>query len=146
MSPTPRGVEEVEGKKNLVETYPDIEMTVEYFYESHWVDFKAYEIVAEESNAPLYEAKEAKSSEEMVREIADAQTYIRGAVKWDGCSHVYFGDDNGYIHLCGKLHIRKITQTLEKIYNRAGELMERKDVDEFPLLPNQGNKEPLSSK
>jgi hypothetical protein len=37
----------------------------------------------------------------------DIDLYVSGTIKWDGCSHVYFGtvDDktgyDGYIHLCG---------------------------------------------
>lgn len=32
------------------------------------------------------------------------ELYVRGTIKWDGCSHIWFGteDKDGYIHLCGK--------------------------------------------
>jgi hypothetical protein len=32
---------------------------------------------------------------------SDFNEYLYGTIKWDGCSHIYFGD-SGYIHLCGK--------------------------------------------
>ncbi len=33
--------------------------------------------------------------------VLEKEHYLKGTVKWDGCSHIYFGD-SGYIHLCGK--------------------------------------------
>ena len=35
----------------------------------------------------------------------EIELYVRGTIKWDGCSHIYFGgeqNEDGYIHMCGK--------------------------------------------
>jgi len=39
-----------------------------------------------------------------VMDIAERQPYLKGSIKWDGCSHLWFGDvsqKDGYLHLCG---------------------------------------------
>lgn len=32
--------------------------------------------------------------------IDEKEVLFKGLIKWDACSHIYFGDE-GYIHLCG---------------------------------------------
>ena len=131
---------ETEQTTIIQESYPEIDLTVIYEYLPHWTDFKAYEIIGHEQgdnnkfDVPMYEMKGAKSSDETTKNIEEAQTLISGVVKWDGCSHYTFGDKDGYIHLCGNQSIKNIIQAIKKIYNRSGELMERKDIDEFPIL------------
>jgi hypothetical protein len=36
-------------------------------------------------------------------------------VKWDGCSHVNFGDD-GYLHLCGRIYWEALARILPKAF------------------------------
>lgn len=66
------------------------------------LEFWVYEIVGEDELGNFdYEKKGAKSSDDTTEDMEEAQTLFRGLIKWDGCSHVYFGDEEGYIHLCG---------------------------------------------
>lgn len=109
----------------------DKDFTIKYNHNTNAVsvEFEIYEIVAhsqgdtDEFDVPFYEKKDAKGSEDMTQNIEEAQTFIRGIVKWDGCSHFYFGDNEGYIHLCGKFEIEKIAQVIKKVYEKCGELM-----------------------
>jgi hypothetical protein len=56
---------------------------------------------------------------------SEIELYLEGFIKWDGCSHVYFGakDENGerdgYLHLCGKTHWRRHAEVMMKIYELA---------------------------
>lgn len=45
-----------------------------------------------------------------VMSVNDRQPYLKGSIKWDGCSHLWFGDladskdvnpRDSYLHLCG---------------------------------------------
>ncbi len=72
----------------------------------------------------LYARKGAEASGDEVTDPREAERYFEGSVKWDGCSHVNFGDENGYLHLCGGAHFQKLAATLESVYERCGELME----------------------
>lgn len=44
-------------------------------------------------------------------------TYLRGSVKWDGCSHLHFGDCDGYIHMCGKDSFDSHIEILKAVWN-----------------------------
>lgn len=71
---------------------------------------------------PEYEQKDDDSH--ATQSFETAVRYAEGFVKWDGCSHVEFGDDEDrYIHLCGKSDFDKLATVLAAIYARCGELM-----------------------
>lgn len=103
-------------------------------------EFLAVQIVARGSgdDAPYYKRLGATSSDDHVTDPAVAQYLAKGSVKWDGCSHVYFGqaDNSGYVHLCGRQSWLLFAEMLPKIYDRCGELMREDNVDlldgEFP--------------
>lgn len=52
---------------------------------------------------------------------SDKSKYLEGYIKWDGCSHFSFGDDNGYLHLCGKSYIDEVGKVLEAFWKLAEE-------------------------
>lgn len=115
-------------------TYDDISWVVEYEYEENSVNFNAYEIVGfplNKGGKPDFEKKGTTTGDVTTEDIEEAQTIIRGYIKWDGCSHYYFGDDDGYIHLCGGRLIDKISKGIKKIHKEAGQLMSRADEEEF---------------
>ena len=119
----------------IIEKYK--EYTIVYEPSSHYVDFTIFEIIGyskgnKDYDIPIYEKKEAKDSSDDTNDIKEAETLIKGHVKWDGCSHYYFGGKDGYIHLCGKSNIDDISDVIKKIYYRCGELMgENSDKEEF---------------
>lgn len=57
---------------------------------------------------------------------SEAQHYLKGYIKWDGCSELQFGsDDYPSLHFCGPTHFRKHFALLKHLYLRASELMGR---------------------
>lgn len=48
-------------------------------------------------------------------DINEADLVLKGCIKWDGCSHINFGDESGYIHLCGKAHWINFIEMLPKV-------------------------------
>lgn len=46
---------------------------------------------------------------------------MNGFIKWDGCSHFYFGDaeNDGYLHLCGLQNVKRFAWTVEEVYRIA---------------------------
>ena len=99
-------------------------------YKSH-VDFFAVEIVGRgvPDNAPLYTKEGAVASCDHVEDPRQAERFVAGSVKWDGCSHVRFGDENAYIHMCGREAFKKLATVLPEIYERCGELMKERGVN-----------------
>lgn len=47
----------------------------------------------------------------------DIELYLKGTIKWDGCSHIYFGDENGYLHLCGKFYFDQHKKVIDAIWD-----------------------------
>jgi hypothetical protein len=121
-----------------MKTETDKNFTIRYSFEAepYSVDFEVFEITGHvegssgEFDVPIYERKGATSSNDDTDTIDEAQTLIHGKVKWDGCSHYYFGDEEGYIHLCGKLNIQQIAEVLQRVYFKCGEIMGEKVLDD----------------
>lgn len=107
--------------------WEDIECTFVYELGDSHLDFEVYEIIAHSDNGDgkysvkEYEKKGAKSSDETTTDLKLAQTLFKGYIKWDACSHVTFGDEEGYIHLCGGSSWHKIIKGTERVYNFAKE-------------------------
>lgn len=98
-------------------------ITVQYEPQGHFVEFTAYEVLGVgEDDSQWYWRKGAVSSTDDTSNLSEAEPYIKGSVKWDGCSHFNFGDE-GYLHLCGRDDIDKLANALSVIYERCGALM-----------------------
>lgn len=117
--------------KWVVEEWKDLEMTARFGdivwdNSPHGFDFEVYEQVGFEQNpitkeydVPIYEREGAtESGDYSENELEDAQPYLTGMIKWDGCSHFYFGNE-GYIHLCGLDQIEKLQKVLQRLINRS---------------------------
>lgn len=121
----------------MKEEYQELGVDVIYEkIEGHWSEFRCYEIVYTSNNKNSYEKLGAISSEDTTENIDEAQTLVKGIVKWDGCCHYTFGDEDGYIHLCGGNSVKRLSEIIKKIYNRCGELMNEKrdtQLEDFPI-------------
>jgi hypothetical protein len=73
-------------------------------FEAH-MSFKVYEV-------------ESWNSENIPQE---RELYLKGTIKWDGCSHIYFGneDNDGYIHMCGKGCFNKHIEIINALWELA---------------------------
>ena len=45
--------------------------------------------------------------------------YLTFFMKWDGCSRINFGEENGYIHLCGARSFEKHIFLMTELYRWA---------------------------
>jgi hypothetical protein len=87
----------------------------------HSMDFKVYEV-----NAWACDGKNTPCETEL---------YIHGTIKWDGCSHVYFGEcdeeemPSGYLHLCGKRYWEKHNKMMTALWDLASVTVEGWDED-----------------
>jgi len=86
----------------------------------HWADVRVYEITSREDGTPGFDRRGARSLPDPVHDITDAEVYLKGYIKWDGCSEL----DQGCPHWCGPIYYKKHIALLEWLYKRAQELME----------------------
>ena len=90
------------------------------------ISFDVYEIVGEENGKPLFNDKKGNFD---TTNTKLAEKYLHGFIKWDSCSHFYFGDE-GYLHLCGVYNIKKHCELLEYLYKRNFELKGEPPMDD----------------
>jgi hypothetical protein len=55
----------------------------------------------------------------------EIELYVKGTIKWDGCSHLWFGDKDGYIHLHGKSRYDVHCQLIQELFAFAEKNIER---------------------
>lgn len=90
---------------------------VRYEYEDHWLDFKAYECVGEESRPDagrkLFLQAGWKHSGEFSEKFPDdAEVTVGGYVKWDGCAHL----DINRGHFCGAEDVAAFAKVLTELH------------------------------
>lgn len=111
----------MDDKKKLVEDcLGEFGFRVKWRYSEYWVDVTAYDVSSiledgTDEGIPLYGSTGAETIEE-------AKPYLKGYVKWDGCSEL---DQIGTPHWCGWDGYQKHIDLLTYIYNQAFELMGR---------------------
>lgn len=70
--------------------------------------------------------------------LAEAQVFLRGAIKWDGCSNWHFDEqDIGMLHFCGVGRASSIGRLMERMYDLASARMPTFDrglADMPPLI------------
>jgi hypothetical protein len=62
----------------------------------------------------------------MGNEIIEDEKYLSAYIKWDGCSHFWFGDEDKYQHLCGKTAVDNHCKVLQAVWELA-----EKSIREF---------------
>jgi hypothetical protein len=67
-----------------------------------------------------FEKRGATHSGEVTTDPNDSEPYVKGTIKWDGCSHVNF---LGYIHACSRQELVRFGQLFDRLFNFAMELM-----------------------
>lgn len=100
------------------------------------IEFSVYEVVGLTATAetPIYKRAGAVSSMDMVEDVADAQRFLHGNVRWDGCSNWSFDEhDKVMMHFCGVRDAEDIGRLFSALYSIARELMPRlRDEDDEP--------------
>lgn len=81
--------------------YPGVEITIED--KGHFIDFLA----------------EMCTSWEVDGTIIEKEKLFSGTMKWDGCSHLSMGDEEGYVHLCGGAAWEDFRKAMEYIESYA---------------------------
>ncbi len=91
-----------------------------------YVYFETYEIAAYEEglNVPFYQKRESDVSPDLTRVLEDAEEYISGSIKWDGCSNIDFGSS---YHFCGKKNAMKMGKLIDYLYDKCAKVLKVKE-------------------
>lgn len=98
---------------------------------STWIDYEVRDYHPEcisvsedvETKTPFITWK--NSWNEPTSNIEEAEPFLKGSIKWDGCSHNTFapGDNSGYIHGCGREDMIRLGKLFDVLFDIAIELM-----------------------
>ncbi len=119
------------------EFYDDIGFTVvckpapaDQCPEHNWCFF-AYQILATDENGNrLYNKKGSDWSPNFVDNLEDADKFLRGHVKWDGCSNWEIEPDQiAMLHFCDKEQAQNVGVLFGRIYDLAAKFIPRWDGD-----------------
>lgn len=93
--------------------------------QSHWADVTVWEVVAlgssDEPGKKFFDKAPWEGSGNHTENIEEAEKYLDGFVKWDGCTEL----NQGQPHWCGPHGYKKHIAILKYIYQRAHQLMGR---------------------
>ena len=104
--------------------------TLRWKADDYRAEFEVFAITGEagqEVPIPTYDRRGAMSTPDPVESIEQAEIYLEGHVKWDGCSEI----DMGQEHWCGPLEWKAHCALLEHVYKRAFELMQREPEESW---------------
>jgi len=99
------------------------------------VDYTVYDHdgVNVEDNSPRFHRRGATSSPDMVESINDAEIFLHGYVKWDGCSNWYFDEqkDGMMLHGCYRLDVLRFGLILAECWDWTKDLCPAWDGNKF---------------
>lgn len=105
----------------------DFGFRVRWRYEPYWCDVEVWHVVMRTMDGvPEFQRKGSAWGPNGVPDIADAERYLQGHIKWDGCSEFSFGPDEEHgndFHWCGPHDYKQHFALLEALYKRSRELM-----------------------
>jgi hypothetical protein len=62
-------------------------------------------------------------------EVLETEKYLYATMKWDGCHHFWFGESEGYLHLCGKTYIERHIKVMQTCLKYAEDNIEKFDKE-----------------
>lgn len=94
-------------------------------YQNHWVNVVVFKIESHGEDGPLF--RSSRNYNDLVSDPNDAEVYLEGYVKWDGCAEL----NQGQPHWCSVDDFQYHCHLIKYIYHRSFELMGREPVEEW---------------
>ena len=88
------------------------------------VECSVYRKITTGDDGPEYEI----SLNCYTKDIREATPDVRAYMKWDSCEHFWFGDEDGYMHLCGVADLREHIALIKHMYKKSFELMGKEPI------------------
>lgn len=117
----------------IIEHYEDLGYAVRVKATSeHIADVRVLKLIGKDTGGTwLYQDAEADCSPTPVEDIDKAEWFLRGSVKWDGCSNLEFNDTDVMLHFCGKKDAMNVGVLLGRVYDLAHRVIVAADGELF---------------
>ena len=111
----------------LIKHLPELDFTIVAVTHEYRVDFKIYEVIglAEGATLGVYDVPEFYTTENdrLTESIQEAELYLHGEVKWDGCSNWHFDEqDRVMLHGCARQDVLRFGEVMAACYDWAAEI------------------------
>lgn len=108
-----------------VRHFPDLGYSVVAEPHGHHVSFNVHEIVGvEENGTVLWQRAGSAFNREYATSIDEAQIFLHGDVKWDGCSNWHFDEqDRVMLHGCSREDLTNMGAVMGQCWDWAKELL-----------------------
>ena len=90
----------------------------------HVVDVQVFEHWMDEKEA--FQKKGSTHSPDPVYSIDEAEVFVSGYIKWDGCANLQF-EDKGYLHFCSKEEAENVGKMFGRLYDLAKSMLPTPD-------------------
>lgn len=110
----------------LVRHFSDLWFTALATPGENWVEFAVYEIDEwEDGEEPQWHRKDGDSSPDPVAAMEDAEVYLHGSVKRDGCSNWMFDEEHRgtMLHACTRRGLLRFSEVMTRCWDWAKELL-----------------------
>ena len=109
----------------ITKSFPDLGFLVVAQPSEYLVDYKIYDVIGYDTadNEFVYERAGATDSMDTTKDLAEAQIFIQGHIKWDGCSNWSFDvQDECMLHCCDRHDLERIGLILATCWDWTAEL------------------------
>jgi len=115
--------------QKIIRHFKDLGYTVIAYPEEYFVKYDIYEIDCEDSDgAPNFHKAGSPIHPDPVKNIEDAEKYLNGDVKWDGCSNWFFDEqERGMLHGCDRNDLLNIGKIMASCWDLTKELCPKWD-------------------
>lgn len=102
----------------------DLSFTVVAVPHSHWVEYTIYDIeLVGNDGRPLWHKAGAPCSPCPVKTLEEAEPYLHGTVKWDGCSNWHFDEqERVMLHCCSREELLRFSEVMARCWDWTAEL------------------------
>lgn len=111
----------------------DLEFTIVAEIQQYKVDYTIYDIEGYAQgdslgifDRPVWHKAGDKFYPSTVDTLEEAEPYLHGEVKWDGCSNWYFDEqDRNMLHGCCRKDVQRLGDVMAACWDWTAELLER---------------------
>jgi hypothetical protein len=100
----------------------------------YWIEFKVYTLCTINANGYGYQRDGSHFSPDVVDTLDEAEVFLRGSVKWDGCANFTFEEASAMLHTCGREDMATIGKLLVRVHDFCGHMLTgTRDFNPEPL-------------
>lgn len=106
----------------------ELDFTVIALLHEYYVEYTIYDIEGIDDNKnPVWHKKNSPVAPDSVEKLSEAQIYLHGTVKFDGCSDWYFDEqDSCMLHGCSREGISRFGEIMAICWDWTGKLIPEK--------------------